>query len=128
MSVLWNRLDAGASPPNRAISAIAVDPTNAGHAWISYNGYNVTVGSSAPGHVFEAMRTGLATATFTDVSYNLPDFPITALVRDDNTGDLYAASDFGVMKLPFGTTTWVVAGSGFRWLNARASRSIRQRA
>jgi hypothetical protein len=34
------------------------------------------------------------------------------LVRDDKTGDLYAASDFGVMKLPFGTTVWVVAGSG----------------
>ena len=112
VSVVWNRLDAGASPPNRAISAIAVDPTSAGHAWIGYNGYNVTIGSSAPGHVFEAVRTGTSTATFTDISYNLPDFPITALVRDDNTGDLYAASDFGVMKLPFGTTTWVVAGSG----------------
>jgi hypothetical protein len=24
-----------------------------------------------------------------DRSYNLPDFPITALVRDDLTGDLY---------------------------------------
>ena len=34
------------------------------------------------------------------------------LVRDDVTGDLYAASDFGVMRLPSGTTTWVVAGTG----------------
>jgi hypothetical protein len=111
-SVVWNRLDAGASPPNRAISAIAVDPKHANHAWISYNGYNVTVGSSAPGHVFEAMRTGPSTATFTDISYNLPDFPITALVRDDKTGDLYAASDFGVMRLANGSTTWTVAGTG----------------
>jgi len=109
--VTWTRLDAGASPPNRAISAIAVDPANANHAWISYNGYNVTAGTTAPGHVFEAVRTG-STATFTDISYNLPDFPITALVRDDATGDLYAGSDFGVMKLPSGTTTWVVAGTG----------------
>jgi hypothetical protein len=61
--------------------------------------------------VFEAVRTG-PTATFTDISYNLPDFPITALVRDDGTGDLYAGSDFGVMRLPKGSTTWVVAGSG----------------
>ena len=42
----------------------------------------------------------------------LPDFPITAVVRDDVTGDLYAASDFGVMMLPAGTATWAVAGSG----------------
>jgi hypothetical protein len=112
--VHWYRLDAGASPPNRAISAIAVDPTNANHAWISYNGYNMgSVPTTAPGHVFEAVRTpATSTAVFTDISYNLPDFPITALVRDDNTGDLYAASDFGVMKLPFGTTTWAAAGTG----------------
>jgi hypothetical protein len=110
-SVVWTRLDAGASPPNRAISAIAVDPKNANHAWLSYNGYNVTIGTTAPGHVFEAVRTG-PTATFTDISYNLPDFPITALVRDDRTGDLYAASDFGVMRLAKGSTTWTVAGTG----------------
>ena len=42
----------------------------------------------------------------------LPDLPITDLVRDDVTGDLYAASDFGVMRLPSGTTTWGVAGTG----------------
>jgi len=111
-SVHWYRLDAGSSPPNRAISAITIDSTNANHAWISYNGYNVTAGTTAPGHVFEAVRTGPSTATFTDISYNLPDFPITALVRDDLTGDLYAASDFGVMKLPNATTTWVSAGTG----------------
>jgi hypothetical protein len=112
-SVHWYRLDASASPPNRAISSIAVDPTNANHAWISYNGYNVTAGTTAPGHVFEAVRTPASSAcVFTDISYNLPDFPITALVRDDKTGDLYAGSDFGVMKLPFGTTVWAPAGTG----------------
>ncbi|MGB8327833.1 MAG: hypothetical protein WCE48_09675 [Steroidobacteraceae bacterium] len=112
-SVRWYRLDAGNCPPNRAISAMAVDSGNANHAWISYNGYNVTAGSTCPGHVFEATRVrGTGAATFTDISYNLPDFPVTALVRDDVTGDLYAGSDFGVMKLPAGKTTWVVAGSG----------------
>jgi hypothetical protein len=28
------------------------------------------------------------------------------------TGDLYAASDFGVMRLANGATTWTVAGGG----------------
>jgi hypothetical protein len=33
-------------------------------------------------------------------------------VRDDVTGDLYAASDFGVMMLPNGASSWAVAGTG----------------
>lgn len=111
-SVIWNRLDNSApNTPPRAISQIYVDAANPAHSWVGYNGYNVNT-PATPGHVFEVNRTGATTATFTDISYNLPDFPITAVVRDDVTGDLYAASDFGVMKLANGTTTWTVAGSG----------------
>jgi hypothetical protein len=110
-SVSWTRLDnSAANDPARSIDQIYVDPTNANHVWIAYNGYNVNT-PSQPGHVFEVTRTG-STATWVDRSFNLPDFPITALVRDDLTGDLYAASDFGVMKLANATTTWVAAGSG----------------
>src|SRR5437763_3378181 len=55
------------------------------------------------GHVFEVTyNPGAGTATWTDLSYDLADLPITDLVRDDQTGDLYAASDFGVMKLANG--------------------------
>ncbi|MET0620386.1 MAG: exo-alpha-sialidase [Thermoanaerobaculia bacterium] len=112
-SVLWTRLDSlVANDPGRAISAIHVDPANARHAWISYNGYNVAT-PAQPGHVFEVTwNPGTGVATWTDVSHNLPDFPITAVVRDDVLGDLYAASDFGVMKLPNGTSSWAVAGTG----------------
>jgi len=53
-----------------------------------------------------------AVATVADISNNLPDFPVTSIVRDDQTGDLYASSDFGVMRLARGSTTWTVAGSG----------------
>jgi hypothetical protein len=115
-SVHWFRLDnSAANSPPRAISAIAVDPANANHAWVAYNGYNNNgvAPTGPPGHVFDVTRApATSTAVFTDVSYNLPDFPITALVRDDVTGDLYAGSDFGVMRLPNGSTTWVVAGTG----------------
>jgi hypothetical protein len=110
-SVVWKRLDPVTNDPGRAITAIAVDPANAHHAWISYNGYNVNT-PLTPGHVFEVTWSGAGTATWADRSYNLPDFPITGVARDDVTGDLYASSDFGVMKLPFGTTSWAVAGTG----------------
>ena len=65
-----------------------------------------------PGHVFEVTWGGSGPAVWVDRSYNLPDFPITAVVRDDVTGDLYAASDFGVMKLANTATSWAVAGAG----------------
>jgi hypothetical protein len=111
-AVVWNRVDpVGAVDPGRVISAIHVDPSNAHHAWISYNGYNV-ITPTRPGHVFEVTWSGSGTATWVDRSYNLPDFPITAIARDDLTGDLYAASDFGVSYLASGSTAWTVAGSG----------------
>ena len=114
-SVVWNRLDSRGphkNDPPRAISAIYIDSTNPHHAWVAYNGYNINT-PTTPGHVFDVNWNGTgAAATWTDVSYNLPDFPITSLVRDDVTGDLYAGSDFTVMRLANGATTWAMAGTG----------------
>ncbi len=119
-SVVWTRLDSlAANDPNRAISSIHVDPANARHAWISYNGYNVNT-PATPGHVFEVTWDGAGVATWTDVSFNLPDFPITAVARDDVLGDLYAASDFGVMKLANGSTQ--LDGGGHRPSGGRGPR------
>jgi hypothetical protein len=109
--VTWTRIDNTApASPSRHPTSIYVDPRNSNHAWISYSGYNVNT-PSQPGHVFDVSRDG-STATWTDVSNNLPDFPITSVVQDDATGDLYASSDFGVMRLARGSSTWAVAGSG----------------
>jgi len=112
-AVVWNRVDPtpALNTPTRAISAIHIDPVNSHHAWISYNGYNVNT-PAQPGHVFEVTWSGSGPATWVDRSLNLPDFPITAVVRDDVRGDLYAASDFGVMKLAAGAASWTVAGAG----------------
>jgi hypothetical protein len=110
-SVVWTRLDTSStSDPPRFPTSIYVDPANPNHAWISYSSYSFAT-PATPGHVFEITRTG-ATATWTNRSYDLQDLPITDLVRDDLTGDLYAASDFGVMRLPAGGTSWVLAGTG----------------
>jgi len=110
--VTWTRIDnkSGVAPIVRFPTDIAIDPDNPNHAWISYSGYNVNT-PTQPGHVFEVKWNG-TTSTWTDLSSNLPDFPITSLVRDHETGDLYAASDFGVMRLGKGSSTWKVAGRG----------------
>jgi len=108
-TVAWTRLDTSSTvDPQRFVSSIYIDPANANHAWLSYSGYNL-ITPAQPGHVFEVTRSG-GTATWTDRTYNLSDLPVTDLVRDDLTGDLYAATDFGVWTLPSGTTTWSLTG------------------
>ena len=110
-AVTLTRLDSSAAnSPTRFVTGISIDAAQPNHAWVSYSGYNANT-PAQPGHVFEVTRTG-ATAVWVDRSFNLPDLPITSLVRDDVTGDLYASSDFGVMRLAAGASTWTVAGSG----------------
>ena len=106
-SVSFMRVDTP-SQPRRFVSGIAVDPTNSNHAWISFSGYEAYT-PTTPGHVFEVTVQG-GTATWKDLSFNLGDQPITGIARDDLTGDLFVATDFGVATLPSGRTTWVPAG------------------
>ncbi|MFN2197655.1 MAG: WD40/YVTN/BNR-like repeat-containing protein [Anaerolineales bacterium] len=112
-SVTYTRLDTLATnDPGRFVSSIYIDQSNPNHAWISYSGYNFNT-PAQPGHVFEVtFDPGAGTAVWTDLSYNVGDLPATGLVRDDVSGDLYASSDFGVMRLPSGETSWVLSGTG----------------
>ncbi|WP_406423494.1 glycoside hydrolase [Streptomyces sp. NBC_00873] len=111
-SVSWTRIDDDAVTPNRFISSIHVDPADGNHAWISYSGFD-SVTPTTPGHVFE-VRFDPATgkASWTDRSYDFGDLPANDLVRDDANGDLYAATDFGVLRLAAGTTTWTKSAPG----------------
>ena len=112
-SVTFTRLDTlVTNAPNRYITGIYVDPANANHAWISYDGFSAST-PQVPGHVFEATYNPVTTAfTMTDLSYDVGDIPVTGLVRDDATGDLYGSSDFGVFRLAGGTTSWTLAAAG----------------
>ena len=110
-SVAFTRLDdSAANSPNRDVAQIAVDPANANRAYVAYSGYNINT-PATPGHVFRVDRSG-GTATWTDLSFNLEDLPVNGIALDSQTGDLYAGTDFGVMELPSGSTTWEVAAPG----------------
>jgi hypothetical protein len=112
-TVTYTRLDSlDPNSPGRFISSIYVDPRNPNHAWISYSGYSART-PAQPGHVFDVTYDPVAgTAVWTSLDGSLGDIPITALVRDDATGDLYAANDFGVLRLPRGNTVWQTAARG----------------
>lgn len=110
-TVAWDRIDT-ASTPGRFVSGISIDPANPNHAWVSYSGYSAYT-ASTPGHVFEVTyNPGTHTATFADRSYDLGDVPVTDVVLDPPTGDVYASTDWGVLKLAHGTTTWQNAAAG----------------
>jgi hypothetical protein len=112
-AVTWTRLDDDvATDPNRFVSSIHVDPSNGNRAWISYSGYGANT-PATPAHVFLVEYDAVAgTSTWTDLSHDFGDLPVNDLVRDDVTGDLYAATDFGVLRLANGTSTWTSSGAG----------------
>ena len=114
-AVLFTRLDSLAlNSPGRFVSSIYVDSADANHAWISYSGYNFNT-PTTPGHVFEVRyNPATASATWTDLHVeNAPDgdIPITDLVRYDATGELFAATDFGVVVRDPASGTWTTAGN-----------------
>jgi hypothetical protein len=110
-AVTFTRIDVAASP-NRYISEIAVDPADSNHAWIVYNGFNATVGS-IPGHVFEVrFNPNSSTATWTSRDHDLGDLPLTSVALDSVTGDVYAGTDYGVILLASGSTSWTLAAPG----------------
>ena len=108
-SVKYTRLDSlAANSPGRFVSGIAVDPAHPNHAWITYSSYSALT-PATPGHVFSVTyNQGAGTATWTNLDGSggpgFPDFPATGVAFDSVTGDLYVSNDFGVLRLPNGSS------------------------
>jgi len=101
------------SMPNRFVTRIAVDRTNPNAAWISYSGFNALT-PGTPGHIFRAVYDpATGTASFQSMDFDLGDLPVNTIAYDDLRGDLYAATDFGPLRLRRGAASWEVGGLGF---------------
>jgi hypothetical protein len=96
--------------PNRAVTSIAVDPTNASRAYAAYSGYGVNT-SGTPGHVFHTTNRG---STWTNVSGNLPDVPVNAIALDSSHADTHiiVGTDLGVFETTNGGTSWTEQNGG----------------
>ena len=76
--------------PNRFIAAIAIHPQNPLRAYVGLSGFGT-------GHVF---RTDDRGGSWTDISSNLPDVPVNAVLLDANSPDtVYIGTDIGVFVL-----------------------------
>jgi hypothetical protein len=107
------RIDTPAQP-RRFPSGISIDPRDptGNTAYISFSGYEA-YSPGQPGHVFKVVfNPTTGSATWTDLSYDLGDLPITDVELDAPTGDLYASFDWGVLRLPNGGTNWVEGPPG----------------
>ena len=111
-SVAFVRLDSlAANDPGRYVTGIFIDPDNANHAWISYSGFTAAT-PTTPGHIFSVTyNPGNGTATWTSLDGTLGDLPLTDVVSDADSGDLYVSSDFGVLKRS-GAGPWTIAAPG----------------
>ena len=99
--------------PNRFVTRIVPDRTNANAAFISYSGFNALT-PAAPGHIFRAVfNSSSRLASFTSLDRDLGDLPVNTLAVDDARGDIYAGTDFGALVLRNGSAAWELAGVGF---------------
>jgi hypothetical protein len=102
-AVVWTRVD-NATSPTRFPSSIYPDPSDTGHAWVTYSGYNATT-PTTPGHVFDVTQAGKftnlnvesGTSAFPSPT-GAGDLPVSDIVRDDAKKKLYVATDFGVLR------------------------------
>jgi len=100
LGVTWSLRVAGL--PTRAITDIAVDPANAANAIVVLSGFG-------GGHVFRTTNYG---TSWTDISANLPDMPVNAVIQHPELGgDIYIGTDLGVFRST-GGSTWTPLTDG----------------
>jgi len=96
-----------------AVTEIVVDPLADQSVFVAYSGFDS--GGSGAGHVFHTANGG---TTWTNISGNLPDVPVNALLIDpDSVGTssarvIYAGTDIGVFRTTLGSGVWQEFGSG----------------
>jgi hypothetical protein len=109
---LWKTTDLGAhwtqmqGLPQRWVNFVTVDPTNANHVFAAFSGYREGDDSA---NVYETTDGG---ATWKNISSNLPNAPVEMITYDQQGGNLYAATDYGVFERKDGDANWYSLDGG----------------
>ncbi len=102
-----NWTDISASLPNRWVTRVAFDPTNAEVCYVTFSGLRWDENIS---HIYRSVNSG---GNWTDISNNLPDSPINCmLVNPLDPTMLFVGSDVGVYYSSTSGAAWQLLGSG----------------
>jgi hypothetical protein len=95
--------------PNRFFTSIAIDGSDpAGNtAYLGASGFKF--GGDTKGHVFRTINGGVS---WTDISGNLPNTPVNAIVTGNTAGTLFVGTDIGIFTTTDGGTTWTTFATG----------------
>jgi hypothetical protein len=107
----WTAIDK-APLPNRAVTQVLplADDATGNTVYATFSGFNGAT-PSRPGHVFKSI-TGLGSATWVDISGDLPDIPVNAIALDQvkQRGQMvtavYVGTDVGVFESLDGGAHW----------------------
>lgn len=95
--------------PNRWVTSIAVDTADTDFVLVGYSGYNTNT-PTTPGHIFLTTNRG---TTWADVSGDLPDVPVNAIIINPNNNRHWlVGTDLGVFETMNGGTNWVQQNLG----------------
>jgi hypothetical protein len=111
---LWKTTDLGAhwteftgkGLPTRWVNSVVVDPSDADHVFVAFSGYRE--GDTAA-NVWETTNGG---DSWRNISGKLPNAPVEMLAYDQPSGQLYAATDFGVFYDKNSAKNWKRLGNG----------------
>ncbi|MCE1163892.1 MAG: T9SS type A sorting domain-containing protein [Bacteroidetes bacterium] len=100
----WALINAGL--PNRWVTRLTIDPSNANICYVTLSGYKV---DSTGAHVFRTTNYG---TNWTAINGNLPDAPVNDILVDPfNSSTLYTGTDYGVMVTTNLGQTWSIFGN-----------------
>ncbi|MBO0773926.1 MAG: hypothetical protein J2P35_20945, partial [Actinobacteria bacterium] len=103
--VTWTQLGAGVLP-QRWVTTMLVDPTDADHA---YAGFASDNNGGPAANLWETTDGG---TTWHNITANLPNTPVWMLTYNQSRHQLYAATDFGAFSLDNGQKNWSRLGTG----------------
>jgi len=108
VAVQWTNVTSSTSLPNRSITWIAVDPTIATTAYVGFSGF--TGFGDSLGHIFQTTNAG---TSWTDISSDLPNTPVNAILVDPDTPEtIFIGTDIGAFYTTTAGASWSSLGTG----------------